>query len=258
MSTHGVSVFHIQEIKPHPNADSLGIIDANGWDVIIKLGDFNVGDLVIHVEPDYVVPDTELFAWLKSDSKNWNRVRTRKFRGRYSHGIMVPAPEGLNEDDNAMETLGIVRYEPPLPLSAGGDNERAPKGFYPKYDVENYQRYKAAFTAGEEVIATEKIHGCFRADTPVMLANGEYRAISELQAGDMVMSYDGVKFVTDEVVRVINQELDVKWVKLTFDNEKDVICTEDHEFLTKNGWIKAAELTERDELVSIHFSPEAL
>jgi len=175
MSTHGVNVFLIKEIKPHPNADFLGIIDANGWDVIIKLGDYNVGDLVIHVEPDYVVPDIELFAWLKYKknadgnfvkdnngnhvltSKNWDRIRARKFCQRYSHGILVPAPEGLKEGDEAMELLGIERFEPPLPLSAGGDNERGPAGFYPKYDVENLQRFQFAIQADEEVVATEKL-----------------------------------------------------------------------------------------------------
>jgi len=131
-----------------------------GWEVCMRSDEWTDGQLAVYVPPDYVVPDIELFAWLKkSGSSSWNRIRTRKFRQRYSHGILVPAPEGLNEGDNAMEILGIERYEPPLPLSAGGDNERGPAGFYPKYDVENYQRYKATLVAGEEVVITEKIHG---------------------------------------------------------------------------------------------------
>ena len=158
MSTHDCPVVKIA-MKPHPNADALSVMEVTGWEVCLRTEDWTDGQLAVYVPPDYVVPESELFVWLKSSSKNWNRIRTRKFRNRYSHGIMVPAPEGLKEGDNAMEALGIIRYEPPLPLSAGGDNERGPAGFYPKYDVENYQRYKAAFTVGEEVVATEKIHG---------------------------------------------------------------------------------------------------
>jgi len=158
MSTHICPVIRIQK-QPHPNADALSVQEIMGWEVCMRSDDWTDGQLAVYIPPDYVVPDTEIFAWLKSDSSNWNRIRTRKFRQRYSHGILVPAPEGLNEGDDAMEVLGIVRYEPPLPLSAGGDNERGPAGFYPKYDVENYQRYKAALVAGEEVVITEKIHG---------------------------------------------------------------------------------------------------
>ena len=66
MSTHELNVFRVKEISPHPNADNLGIITVDGYDVIIKIGDFQIDDLVIHIEPDYVVPDNELFAWLKT------------------------------------------------------------------------------------------------------------------------------------------------------------------------------------------------
>jgi RNA ligase (TIGR02306 family) len=134
-------------------------MDVMGWEVCLRSEDWVDGELAVYVPPDYVVPDTELFAWLKSDSNNWNRIRTRRFRGRYSHGVLVPAPVGLVEGDEAMTVLGIERYEPPLPASAGGDNEPGPPGFYPKYDVESYQRYRSILVPGEEVVVTEKIHG---------------------------------------------------------------------------------------------------
>ncbi len=192
MSTHVCPVVKIA-MQPHPNADALSVMEVMGWEVCLRTAEWTDGQLAVYVPPDYCVPDTEIFAWLKSDSKNWNRVRTRKFRQRYSHGIMIPAPQGLREGDNAMETLGITRYEPPMPISAGGDNETGPQGFYPKYDVENYQRYKSAFNIGEEVIATEKIHGanarfvftwedkdCF--DT---YPNGKSKGIHVLEEGRM-------------------------------------------------------------------------
>ena len=70
--------------------------------------------LAVYCPPAYVVPDIPLLSWLKTDSKNWNRIKTKKFRGRYSHGIVVPAPKNLSEGDDAMEPLGIIRYVPPL------------------------------------------------------------------------------------------------------------------------------------------------
>lgn len=158
MSTHVCPVVRVNK-QPHPNADALSVQEIMGWEVCLRSEEWTDGQLAVYIPPDYVVPDTELFAWLKSDSKNWNRIRTRKFRGRYSHGILIPAPDGLNEGDDAMAVLGIERYEPPLPLSAGGDNESGPQGFYPKYDVENYERYRACLVPGECVVVTEKLHG---------------------------------------------------------------------------------------------------
>lgn len=158
MSTHNCPVIRIKK-QPHPNADNLSIQEIMGWEVCMRSDEWADGQMAVYIPPDYVVPDVELFSWLKTDSVGWNRIRTRKFRGRYSHGILVEAPSGVKEGDDAMELLGIVRYEPPLPAAAGGDNEKGPRGFYPKYDVENYQRYRHLLVEGEEVVVTEKIHG---------------------------------------------------------------------------------------------------
>lgn len=160
MSTHSCPVVKV-DMKPHPNAENLSIMEIDGYEVCMRTADWTNGQLAVHVLPDYVVPDTEHFAWLKTDSNNWNRVKTRKFRQRYSYGFLIPADGlGLNEGDNAMETLGITRYEPPDPMTTGGDNVRGPDGFYPKYDIENYQKYKEIIKSlNVDVVATEKLHG---------------------------------------------------------------------------------------------------
>ena len=59
-----------------------------------------------------------------------------------------------------MEALGIVRYEPPEDFSTGGDNVSAPLEVYaPVYDVETFNRYIELLADGEEIVATEKLHG---------------------------------------------------------------------------------------------------
>ena len=156
MSLHKAEVIRIQSIRQHPNADTLGIISVDGFEVCFRLEDFNEGDLVVFVEPDSVVPNSGPFAFLNGSC----HIKARKFRGRYSQGLLVPAPEGVKEGDDVMEQMGITHYEPPIPMSIGGDNEKGPPGFYPKYDVENYKRYGHLFKDGEPVIVTEKLHGC--------------------------------------------------------------------------------------------------
>lgn len=96
---------------------------------------------------------------------------------------------------------------------------------------------------------TVKLHGCFEKDTLITLANGETIAISEIKIGDYVLSYDILTntFIEKEVYHVENGISDKKWVKLYFDNNSYIECTESHNFYTKNrGWVEAKDLTEND------------
>lgn len=162
MSSHACPVVRIKKL-PHPNADSLSIQEINGWEVCMRTDEWEDGSLAVYVPPDYVVPDSPLFRWLAGSSKNWQRIKAKRFRGRYSYGILVPAPDGLQLGEDAMSKLGIVRWEPPEPsgfgIGANSDNEAPPPGVWPKYDVENYQPYNWVLQPGEEVVVTEKIHG---------------------------------------------------------------------------------------------------
>jgi intein/homing endonuclease len=102
------------------------------------------------------------------------------------------------------------------------------------------------------VVATEKIDGCFKSDQKVMLPNGEQIPISEIKIGDNILAYDeeNKKFVYSKVKKVIVKNTDKEWIKLSFDNDKEIICTSNHLFLTKNrNWIKAKDLNEEDELI---------
>lgn len=155
MSTHTCDVIKVK-LEPHPNADSLSIVRVGGYECAVRTADWKDGDLAAYIPPDSVVPDDEQFKFLDGHF----RIKVRKFRGRYSQGLLVPAPTDAKEGDDVMEQMGILHYEPPLPMTANGDNEKGPPGFYPKYDVENFNRYDITFLPGEEIVATEKIHGC--------------------------------------------------------------------------------------------------
>jgi RNA ligase (TIGR02306 family) len=160
MSTHKVEVIRIATIEKHPNADALDLVRIDGFTCAVRRGDFVVGDLVVYVEPDYVVPPTGPFAFLATDG-NPVRIKAKKLRGIYSMGLLVKAPEGAIVGDDVMEAMGIVRYEPPMPLSTGGDEERPHPSLasIPKYDLESWRRHRSVLELGERVILTEKIHG---------------------------------------------------------------------------------------------------
>jgi RNA ligase (TIGR02306 family) len=167
MSTHAVNVIRIPEVTKHPMADTLGMVAIGGYTCVIKLGSFSEGDLAVYIEPDYVVPENrDDFAFLGEH----RRIKARKFRGVYSHGLLIAAEPDMREGDDVMERLGIIRYEPVLE----GDADEVPHpslSGLSAYDVENWRsrskneestlrrEWRDLFVPGEEVIVTEKLHG---------------------------------------------------------------------------------------------------
>jgi RNA ligase (TIGR02306 family) len=157
MSTHAVKVVRLGAPKKHPNADALEIFEVDGFNCISRLGEHKEGDLAVYIEPDYVVPDTEQFAFLQGH----RRVKTKRLRGIWSMGLLLPPLVGASEGDDVMEAMGIVRYEPEmkLPRATGGESESPPSGFFPHYDMESLRKHKGVLREGEPVYVTEKIHG---------------------------------------------------------------------------------------------------
>jgi len=154
MSNHSCDVVQVK-LEEHPNADSLSVVRIGGYQCVVRTADWKEGDLGVYIPPDSVVPDTEEFAFL---GKN-KRIKVRKLRGVYSQGLLIPAPSDSSPGDDLMEQMEIYHYEPPLPMSTGGDNVKPPEGHFPVYDVENYNKYPNIIKPGTEVIITEKIHG---------------------------------------------------------------------------------------------------
>jgi len=64
MEHHKAKVVRIDEILKHPNADTLGLVKIEGYQVVVKLSDWKVGDLGVFLPPDSVVPQTEPFAFI--------------------------------------------------------------------------------------------------------------------------------------------------------------------------------------------------
>jgi RNA ligase (TIGR02306 family) len=173
-STHKVEVIEIERIEPHPNADRLDVVQIYGYTTCVVRGSFQEGQLAAFIPPDSVVPETEAFAFLDGH----RRIRAKKLRGIVSYGFLIPAPEGAEVGEDVAERLGVIHYEPPLPVSLGGDTVKAPDGYHPEYDVDALLRYPEVFAEGEPVWVTEKIHG---ANARFTCVDGELFAGSRTQ-----------------------------------------------------------------------------
>ena len=123
-STHAVRVIRITEIVKHPNADTLGLVRIGGYQVVVKLDEFEVGQLVAYVQPDSILPERPEYAWLWADRGSnagkpiplrYRRVTARKFRKEWSEGLLLPLAGEVNtmkEGDDVAEVLGITHYTP--------------------------------------------------------------------------------------------------------------------------------------------------
>ena len=166
MSTHTCPVVPIV-LEKHENADSLSIVKVKDFSYVARTEDWLNHPLGVWIEPDMCVPaDRPEFAWLEKSHKlienngiKGYRIKVKRLRGVMSMGLMIPAPEGAKLGDDLMEHFGIVRYEPPEPMSTGGEACKPPPGIRYVYDVENAYKFAHLFTDGEEVSCSEKIHG---------------------------------------------------------------------------------------------------
>lgn len=154
--THRVEVVPIV-LEPHPDPETTMLSLARVYDftVVVRTQDWEGVPFGAYIQPDSVVPDTPEFEFL---GKN-KRITVRRFRGVYSQGLLMPAPEGSKVGDDVSDLMGITRYEPRENVTMYGHSVRGPEGVFPKYDVENWAKFNVLFDDGEEVIVTEKIHG---------------------------------------------------------------------------------------------------
>jgi RNA ligase (TIGR02306 family) len=173
MSTFAVPVVRIEKLEKHPNADALSITEVEGCPVVCRTGDYQVGDLAIYVPIEAVVPlDRPGFDFLRTkENQTTVRIKAKKLRGIFSMGLLVPIDilkdnskfAELSVGDDVSELLGIKKYVEPIEhIKLGGNRMRRPPDstICPVYDIESHRKYKGVFQAGEQVVVTEKIHGC--------------------------------------------------------------------------------------------------
>jgi RNA ligase (TIGR02306 family) len=137
-----------------------------GWKVVVKKGEFAVGDNVIYCEIDSLLPERPEFEFLRNSKF---RIRTVRLRGQISQGICFPISI-LNKDyytgiwavgDDVTEILGIEKYEAPIPAELAGDAKGKLPSFFQVTDEDRIQilPHIPEQYQGQLFIATEKLDG---------------------------------------------------------------------------------------------------
>lgn len=180
----------IISLNPIPDADAIEVAQVLGWKVVVKKGEFKVGDLCVYCEIDSLLPERPEFEFLRNSKF---RIRTVKLRGQISQGICFPLSilkqgdwdfdimkviPGQNpiyrirntktdllcdliEGTDVTEILGIQKYEAPIPAELAGSVKGALPSFFQVTDEDRIQTlpHIPEQYAGKTFIATEKLDG---------------------------------------------------------------------------------------------------
>ena len=183
----------IQDIRPIGGKDRIVLARVENYDSIVQKDGFKVGDKVIYVYYDAVLPVRPELEFLRkrcwSERLQGFRIRPMKMGGHVSEGLVLPITliEGggdLPVGTVVTQQLGIRRYEggqsqkePSRPLwwmrhpmlralmkLFGHDGSRPSRGYpehVPKSDEENIEKcWDSVRMLDDEFIVTEKMEGC--------------------------------------------------------------------------------------------------
>lgn len=165
----------VTDILPHGNADALELAMIDGWQAVVKKGEFKQGDTVLYVEADAVLPIHPVFEFLRKScyvKRDWIegfRLKTIKLRGERSQGLILSVSilknftsEPLIPSDTDLDSLiGIVKWDPPLDATLRGQAKGNFPSFIPKTNQERVQNMKFHSLDAEPGVweVTEKLDG---------------------------------------------------------------------------------------------------
>lgn len=196
------SIQQIRALAMIPGADAIERATVLGWDVVVKKGEFQVGDKCVYFEIDSLIPIKPWSEFLDKEKKGKPvRLKTIRLRKQLSQGLVMPMSilgEGVFEiGDDVTEFLGVEKYEPVIPASLVGIMKGNFPSFIPKTDELRIQSYPDVLEEfrGHEVNVTLKIDGT---SFTAYVRNGEFGLCSrnlELKESDntywqMVSKYD--------------------------------------------------------------------
>lgn len=173
MNENLATIQKVVNVRAHPNADALDLVQVLGWQVVTKRGEYKDGDLCVYVVIDTVLPERHEFEFLRN--KHF-RIKPIRLRGEESAGIVFPltiiphylshtsfgcninvhsarfdfadAPEVqpalLEVGTDITNMLNIKHYEKPVPPELAGQAHGGIPGFLIVTDEDNLRTYPDA------------------------------------------------------------------------------------------------------------------
>lgn len=168
------SIRKVLTTKPIEGADAIELAVVDGWQTVIKKGEFQAGDLCVYFEIDSFLPIREEFEFLRKSSykkmgeEEGFRLKTIRLRGELSQGLIVPMKSlekfmthdkwvelygdeeleyvvpyedwlELKEGDDVTAIMGVEKYEAPIPTELRGQIRGSFPSYIRKTDEERIQ-----------------------------------------------------------------------------------------------------------------------
>lgn len=162
----------ISELKPIEGADNIVAAVVDGWEVVVKKGEFNEGDECVFFEIDSFLPANDpRYEFLHKtgikqvDGIGRIRLRSVRLRKQLSQGLALPInlfPEVVSNDEleDYSEVLNVTKYERPEPKAPGA------AGNFPSWirktdeeRIQNIQRTYERDYSDVEFVPTLKLDG---------------------------------------------------------------------------------------------------
>lgn len=137
------SVQQIIKLTKIKGADKIVRADVLGWHLVVRKGEFKVGDSCVYFETDSLLPIRPEFEFLAStgvktilgeDQKDHSgyRLKTIKLRGQISQGLALPIsiltkPHKIGDD--VTKELDVIKYEKLIPVHMGTKSQYKPVVF---------------------------------------------------------------------------------------------------------------------------------
>ena len=127
------SIQRIWKIEPIEGADRIELAHVLGWQCVVNKGQFQPMDLAVYFEVDSFLPVVPEFEFMRASSYRKTdimgegfRLRTMKFRGQISQGLLLPVssftaiPGDAELGMDVTELLGVKKWEIEERITTGG------------------------------------------------------------------------------------------------------------------------------------------
>jgi len=159
----------VKNVRHHPGADALDLVQVLGWQVVTKRDQFKENDLCVYIAIDTIVPEAPDFEFLRDKHFRIRPIRLRKedsagivfplsILSNFGYDMRGPIMEGLDVTD----VIGVKKYEKPIPAELIGLAFGGLPGFLIMTDEDNLRSYPDAIPElyGRPYYITRKDDGC--------------------------------------------------------------------------------------------------
>jgi RNA ligase (TIGR02306 family) len=182
-----------------------------------QINKFKVNDLCIYCEIDSFLPICNEFEFLRkssyrkmADGTEGFRLKTIILKNQISQGLLLSTSilnSIIEEGKDVSDELGIVKYEPPIPVELFGISKGNHPSFIPKTDeirIQNLTNEYSKYQKNNRFYISEKLEGV---SSTYYFNNGEFGVCShntdfieteQVEQGEFIIDENGIKRLKKE------------------------------------------------------------